>query len=341
MRKMKISMEYNKLGSNEVIFEGESYYESCLFDEVRITKKDIIIIGERGNRNTAENIISNTNSTLYLQLLKGILFAYLTEGTKFEIDKIVVECGIEKKEYYSKDILNPCMISLNNNLKVDASKCKLLFSDKSKAKDLLIAMILYIKGYENNDFEYLWKAFNSLYSCISHKDKEFDKLADMKIFFQTNVGLLNRTVDLISKETTIDIRKLRLREFVLNNFEDRAKTRAYADMVMSFKDYRLNEIFLEIMPYRRDYLQSCALYVDVENHINTYITNREIHEIDLIRFYILKYAYFLRNKYFHAEKSSPIFILKKNNEIDEIDKINNIMECLLADLFNCADLYIL
>ncbi|MNN70700.1 hypothetical protein D3C81_1865720 [compost metagenome] len=109
---------------------------------------------------------------------------------------------------------------------------------------------------------------------------------------------------------------------------------------MRFKDYRINQMFNEVLPYRQEFLSIEGLLNDVQKHLNHNIIGGIKCNEELLCFYILKYAYYLRNKYFHAEKSAPIFILKNNNELTELGKINQILGTFIIDLLNCNYLYI-
>lgn len=339
MKKITINFEYCCTANDDVLLDVQSHYNSAKTDHVVITRKRIIIEAERGSRHTASNVLTNTNSTLYEQLLKTIVYVYMTEGKAFSLGNVSVDVNGEIKRYSAGEIINPCMSDLDKRFVVTKSQCKKIFDDIESNKNLLIAYISYIKGIQEHDFDWLWKTFNSIYSIISIKNKEFDKLCDVKIFIETNWASMVRTNAYMDKESEQTLRKLRIREFVLNDYENVSKTQAYADMVKSFVDYRMAALFNEIMPYRRDNLISEGLYHGVNSYIQSQIGASINRNSDLARFYVLKYSYFLRNKYFHAEKSAPVFVLKKNNEIDELDKICEILSLFLADLFDCYHKY--
>lgn len=337
MKKIVINFEYCSKANDEILLDVYSYYNSMKKDHILITNKRIIIEAERGCKHTASNVLTNTKSTLYAQLLKAIVYVYMTEGKAFCLGNVSVEVSGETINYNAEDIINPCLHDMDNQLTISKSQCKKIFENYGSNANLLIAFICYIKGIQENDFDWLWKSFNSVYSIISAKDKEFDKLCDVKKFITTNWVNMERTDKYMNNETKDSLRKLRIREFVLNDYENLSKTKAYADMVKSFEDCRMASLFNEIMPYRRDNLINEGLFHDVDSYLHRQIRAGTINNCDLARFYILKYSYFLRNKYFHAEKGAPVFVLRKNNEIIELDKICEILSLFLADLFDCYD----
>lgn len=335
MKKLVINFVYDCNNKDDMILDTLSYYAPLKSDRIIITKKSITIIAERGNKNRLDSVLTNTNSTLYAQLLKSITYVYLTEGKAFKIGNVSVDINGEIQTYSSKDIVNPCTKDLDIRFLLDRKQCKKIFDLLDSNENLLIAYICFIKGVDKQDFDLLWKSFNSIYSIISSSDKEFDKLRDTKTFIETNWSLMLRTNAYMDGENDKTLRQLRIREFVLNNFEDISKTKAYSEMIKSFRDCRMALLFKEIMPYRKDNLVNEGLFSSVDTHIEKQIAKGDKINCDLARFYVLKYSYFLRNKYFHAEKSSPIFILKKNNEIVELTKICEIMCLFLTDLFDC------
>lgn len=335
MKKITINFEYCCTANEEILLDVQSHYDSMKSDHIIITKRRIIIEAERGNKNNPGNVLTNTNSTLYAQLLKAIVYVYMTEGKAFNIGEVLVDVNENSERYSVKDIVNPCPNDLDSRFLLNKCQCQDIFSDKGSNSSLLIAYICFVKGVGNQDFDLLWKAFNSIYSIISPRDKEFDKLCDVRSFIETNWIDMRRTNKYMDDEDEHTLRKLRIREFVLNDYENISKTNAYAEMVQSFRDYRMALLFDEIMPYRKDNLVKVGLFSCVDSHIKSQISLKSKENCDLARFYILKYSYFLRNKYFHAEKGAPVFILKKNNEIEELAKICEIMSLFLADLFDC------
>lgn len=103
---------------------------------------------------------------------------------------------------------------------------------------------------------------------------------------------------------------------------------------------RIISVFKDTLCYRIDALKNYSLEGDVNNHITQCQTLNQTDNIELLCFYVLKYSYFIRNKYFHAEKAHPFFILQKTLETEEMIKISGIFEHFLADLIRCNILYL-
>lgn len=341
MIKYKISILFDSNENEILIYKGKSHYNDTLFDDLIITNKRIVIEGNRSKNIPKELILINTTSTLYQQILKALVFSYMTTGKPHKIleIKLYKEVKDDQESYSERNILQPYTKSLAKEFCLEPNALNILFSNSSKGHILLNSLILFIKGIEENNFDYYWKSFNCLYSYISGKDKEHEKLKFMRQFIESNSSHFKLSVDLIDLDQKNDIRSLRIRDFILSNFPTRNETNQFKELIFRFSDYRLNEMFQDILPYRKDFLIAEGLMNDVQNHITNSINNRQKANDQLLCFYILKYAYFLRNKYFHAEKTAPVFLLKNNNEVTELNKINAIMSAFLVDLYKCNYLY--
>ena len=163
MNKVKIEFEYNNLGNNSLLLTTDAgYSDSSNNDQITITRKTIKIEGSRSKKSTPDGILNNTSSTLYKQLLKAIVYTYMTTGIPFSIEKISITVNGECQEYSSGSILNPCPMPLEESNLIQSDECKEIFKSNPKSDKLLISYIWFIKGVNGADFDYLWKAFNSL-----------------------------------------------------------------------------------------------------------------------------------------------------------------------------------
>lgn len=338
----KIEVLFSNCNKEEIIYKNKSYYTEALYDFITISTCKIIIEGNRSKNIPINSILNNITSTLYKQMQKGLVFAYMSTGTPYQISEIVLyktNNGKEEK-IVEKNIVQLFKRSLNNEFCIAYNDLEILFSPSPQAEMLLNSIILFIKGYQEDNFDYYWKSFNCIYTGISEKNTEFEKLKFMRGFIECNSSIFKRSIKLIDKDEKDDIRSLRIRDFILNNFPTQKDSKQYKEFVMRFTDYRLNQMFDDVLVYRQENLALEGLLTEVKAHITYYSENGHKSNVQLLCFYVLKYAYYLRNKYFHAEKSAPVFILKSNNELKELSKINQIMCCLIVDLFNCNKLYI-
>ncbi|MPQ32196.1 hypothetical protein E4V42_12235 [Clostridium estertheticum] len=338
----KIEVLFNESNKENIIYDDKSYYTETLYDHITISNCKIAIKGSRSKNIPIESIITNITSTLYKQILKALVFAYMSTGTQYQILEIKLYKNINGKEmsFIENNIVQPYLRPLNREYCIVPDRLKILFSNSSKIDILLNSIILFIKGFQENNFDYYWKSFNCLYTGISGKDKEFQKLIFIRGFIEKNQPSFRSSLDLMDKDDKNDIRSLRIRDFILNNFPTRHETEQFKEFIMRFTDYRMNQMFDEVLPYRKEFLNLEGMLADVQSHITFHKDQGLKSNEQLLCFYILKYSYYLRNKYFHAEKTVPVFILKSNNELIELDKINQIMCTFIIDIFNCNHLYL-
>jgi len=72
-------------------------------------------------------------------------------------------------------------------------------------------------------------------------------------------------------------------------------------------------------------------YSKIELHYNQCITTHIKKDSDVIRILILKHAYYLRCKYFHAEKIPTNFLINNSNQI-ELNRITEPLRLICKDL---------
>ena len=268
--------------------------------------------------------------------MRSLVFYYLCAGVSFEIEKIEFQTersGVET----ATDFFQPFQKSLKPFQIMLPQEIEHIFRDDNT---LFTAASHYILAIERQDFDHYWKAFNALFRQNSAAEHDFDQLRDMRSFIEQHHEKFVNTLNLLQSITAEDVRKLRIREYILDTFPDISCTNHFAETVKRFHDVRLAEVFDESLTYRAAFLNTKGLYGDVANHIAQCKVQNIRDNTELLCFYVLKYSYFIRNKYFHAEKSAPLFISKNTMELDELESIGHIFECFLADLIRCSSCYL-
>lgn len=336
--KFCLAIDVEQTAKISLSLEVKSYYVVNHFDKITICDRRIEIEGNRSKLSSLSVLLFNTNSSLYRQILKALSFCYLCTGSALTIKKITLISGDTQTE--ETEFLQPFRIGLTSVQPIKASELMGIFSSCANSESLLNTIILFIKAIQDNNFDNYWKSFNSIYSMISHSDKENEKLRDIRSFVESHSLLFSRTLSFISNDTSRDIRDLRIREFILNDWPNQNSAKAYAEMVKRFTDIRIITVLDETLPYRIEFLKSEGLDQDVHRHIALQKSVAHKDNVQLLCFYTLKYAYFVRNKYFHAEKATPVFILKDSSELRELSKISEILKCFLADLIRCNSYYL-
>ncbi|MNO87988.1 hypothetical protein D3C76_794220 [compost metagenome] len=326
----------------------KAYYTDDFFDELEIIEAGITLICYRSKGRNISRILTDYKSTINTQITKAIFYYIAVNGSIPRIDYIKIEetspSGDKKEFIYDSDkLIQPFEGSLPDNLLIPEEKLSPLFLADKKANTILLALSLWIKGSKSNlagdGFDRLWTSFNSLYSFISTGNNEFEKLKDMRNFILTNRDLFSESTRLFSEINDTELRKLRWRELVLNDYVNESNTKAFRDFILRYKDQRIMKVFSEILPYRKDFLSRKGYINEVESHISTFIEAGENDDHELLCLYLIKYSYFIRNKYFHGEKLDPTFYLIKTDEISELKFINTLFSTFIKELILANEKY--
>lgn len=324
----------------EKSIERDIYYIMDYCDKLLIEKDKLTISFKRNKKKDIKTTLLNFNSTFNKQLNKSLTFLAVVEGYIPTIKLIQLSSYNSRGEItqtHAIDKINqPLNKSLHKNSLWTLEEAKILLEDNSLSHSLLLATVYWLKAnddvLEGHKFEKHWKSFNTLYTLISNKKTEFDKLVFIKKFICSNPSLFSETINYVGNFTEQDIRKLRIREMILNDYSTINQTNAYADFICRYKDYRINQLFKVTLPYRKDFLISKGLYNDVQESINTALSQNKKIDVEIITFYLIKYSYFIRNKYFHAEKIDSTFYLIPNAEIRELSLLNELFSIFLKEL---------
>ncbi|PFK16417.1 hypothetical protein [Bacillus cereus] len=337
-----IKINFYKDDQEEIeYYNGNCSYNESSSDNLSISNYSIILSCNRKGDRDLEISITNFNSTFNKQITKAIAYLVGTIGILPKINEIMIaKYDTNNKilgEFTTDKVIQPLEShKLSEELILDKDKMVSLLNEDDKSRSLLIATTYWLKGVTadlaGDSFDKLWKSFNTLYSYISKKETEFEKLVFIKGFIWSKKESFCKSCEMFEDYTKEKIRELRWREMILNDYETRNQTKAFAEFIKRYDDYRLNEVFKEILPYRKKFLEEEGLYDEILNIIEEKIQLKQKRNEQILTFYIIKYAYFLRNKYFHAEKLDSTFHLIKNNEINELKGINYIFSTFLKEL---------
>ena len=344
-----ISLNFDNKEHNEVEFyKKDIYYSDQHFDKLKITNKGIYLECNRAKDRDLSKILTDFRSTFNNQITKSLIFFISTNSFRPLISSIRIEkdeLEIKKDEYTypSEKLLQPFNRNLSRELLINKDKLDALFNSDVKSQTLMMSLSLWLKGATSelagDGFDCFWTSFNSLYTFITQKDKEFDKLKEIKKFILLNRDLFVNSSSFFDGFGDKDIRKLRWREMILNDYDNEKKTKAFRDFLFRYEDYRINKVFLEILPYRKAFLSNAGYLGEVETHINTAIRNKKKDNYEVLCLYMIKYGYFIRNKYFHGEKLDPTIHLIKTDEISELKLINNLFAIFLKELIMANNKY--
>jgi hypothetical protein len=344
------------------------------FDKCSINSSSIKIEAERNTNIQPIDILTNDSSTLHTQITKCLLYYYIHRRKFSKItsitvsrkrDTVFVTVTIPKENIEIEQVVEQNFY-INENYILNDIDDIFLMGDKSIA--LFNGLSYLLKALNTNEssnrFESLWKAFNSIYRYIGKNENENTCLINLRTFMVNNESLFNYSKNIVKNYETSELRKkIQFRNLILNDYPTKNHTVAYIAFLFRNTDKRLLNILLDTLPYREENIKTISsidklegkfnglnlshlyniikanpdslLLNEVKKRIEQSIKNNIKSDIEVVIFICVKYAYFIRNKIFHAEKHDLSFKFIKNNLLYEIDWINNVFESLIVELINC------
>lgn len=120
---------------------------------------------------------------------------------------------------------------------------------------------------------------------------------------------------------------------ICNNYP-KDKTKGLYEFLKSFTDYRIVKVLSENLSCKKNELNSINKFEEICEYYSKLLKYgcTKTNDIDVIRFVILKYAYYLRCKYFHAEKIPANFLIENMSQ-NELNKITEPLSIICYDLF--------
>ncbi|NFE73023.1 hypothetical protein FDC27_01985 [Clostridium botulinum] len=277
-------------------------------------------------------------------------------------DEVKLELPSRKIEL--QQILNDNYVGFN----IKSDFIKHIFKNDEKSLALKYALTYLLKSSiiidPSSRFEKLWKSFNSIYRYIGKSSNENECHRILRKYILDNSIRFEETINLVKDISIEEIRgKIRMDELIQNDYDSQKKVVSFIAFVYRYSDSTISQLLLENIGYQKKYLESInnidkiessfnkfdnikhiyktnknsndkkIYYKIVEGYLKNNIKNLNIaSKIEIIIFICIKYSYFLRNQLFHAEKHDLTFRFAKNNLVDELSWINQILESLIIDL---------
>lgn len=303
--KYSIEIAFEKGNSFNSVQLQSSYIGSRNFkDDIEISPTLIKITAFRSSKINLEDIFYNHTSSMYIQILKTLIYFYLNSNKFVLINNISIQRYRDNKKFDSKEIKSSELTQVLTSefkilqSKINKQKLTKLFDNDEKGEVILIASSYLAKASSIPDeietFERLWKAFNRIYKFIGNNQNETNCHITLRTFILKNISKFNLSINKVKMLTSTEIRnKLRWRALILNDYESPSKTKAFHDFVLRYSDKRIMEVIKEILPYRKDNLISENLYNKVETHVNSNIQQNHIKDEELVALLCIKYMYFV------------------------------------------------
>lgn len=182
-------------------------------------------------------------------------------------------------------------------------------------------------------FDFTWKCFNTLIREVFEESEDFKMLKKLRLDLEKNYTDYTSISAFIPNMDVTYMSTCHLNAMICNNFPkgNIKKQNKLEEFFKEFTDYRVAEVLKEKMKCKTKDLNTIGKYADVESFYSQHIAQKTENEIDIIRLVILKYAYYLRCKYFHGEKIPSTFLLVNHNQ-EELNRISIPVRILCKDL---------
>ena len=347
-------------------------------DKCIIKSSSIKIEAIRNTNIEPLSILTKDTTTLHTQITKCLIYYYIFRRSFSRITTITVSrrrdtafstVTIPKENIEIEQVVEK-EFNINNNYIINNINDIFLVGDKSTTLFNCLSYLLKAlnTNESSNKFEKLWKAFNAIYRYIGKNENENNCLINLRKFMIKNEILFLNSKNIVKNEETSDLRKkIQFRNLILNDYPTPSHTVGYISFLQRNTDKRLLTILQDTLSYREENIKKISsvdklekrfndlnlsglygiiksdpnnlLITEVKKKLGQDIRNNIKSDIEIVTFICVKYAYFLRNKIFHAEKHDLSFRFIKNNLLYEIDWINCILESVIIELINCNSIW--
>lgn len=356
--------------SKQTLFESDVVYhtQTQKTDHITINTNDIIIKGARCDTKAfvsfqkQNDLADFYKSTIYDQMLKSLLFVYLTTKKVPVIGSIYIILNDDEESKIIKtnteiNFLTGKSLKLFDNLQFDIDGKK-IFEKNEKGKCFYDSSLFLLQANHEDSqfhaFERLWRSFNLIYNMHSGSTKDavgLDKIID---YIKANQSHFTSSITkLISIEDSV-FDFLRWEELITNS----VKRNNLVELVSDYKTERIINIFKSrekwllkcrntILDKKRQELsnkeQGSDRYKKLQTQIaalsSTDFYRNTIIEVptedeklsDFLKLILRNYIYFVRCSYFHGSKNDDKYKLFTANNNLELDFINSFMSQLIID----------
>lgn len=337
-------------------FQGASEGQT---DEVIFSNQKIKMKAIRTRRFTITDVFKSRTNTLYVLILKSLIYLYAYNKTYININSITFTRTSLKRKKTEKQVY-----TFSNDEKpiegefvfpYDLPECVLneIWEENREGDNLRIVLTHYLRALSSDDrsyaFECHWRSFEQL--CLFHNridsdNNDFTALGEMRRFICFNQLYFT---DAITFANRISLRRFMAFDwegYVRNEYPTLAETRKpkkYTKVfrnhfVMCNRDLRVIEMLDSVLHIRSAELQYHGVIGDITNYISAHKLSQEKCPEHVLCMLCCKYAYYLRNKMFHGEV--PEFSFSFSNKTKEsmcLDTINLLLLNLNIELLLIHD----
>ena len=375
----KNTVEEDEIYSGNISYKGSTGdYDKIVITNktISIVAERAAIINPKDILDNDSNTIHTQiiKSLLYYYLYTGTYVEIETIYITREKSSILQEFKLPNKDIQISQVLDSAF-QISNEITFTTQQLKSIFESNEKSLALYNATSYLLKANTTTEssgkFEKLWKSLNSIYRYFGNDKSENDCQRILRTYLIENDAqftLSQAKVTHLDKDTLR--RKIRLRDLILNDYETKNHTVTFLSFIYRYSDHRISKILRETLVYREESIKNImsvdnvetrfsrltnvtflynecknnpstdCIYNKVTNYLDDNYNNNVVSDIEVVTFICIKYAYYIRNKIFHAEKHDLSFRFIENKLTEELDWINEILETLILELIKVNQLWI-
>lgn len=332
-----LSVELNKSLCKAKVIKNYPYHQNedkQYVDKITYAGSQIIVEGSR-SKTISPNFLKTSNSTQFSALISALVYAYFRFGD-FKIKAFKIELDgnmasdtpkIDTTRFSSKNVFG----------KLYDADLAGLFESRSRSKVFQSALTNFTLASSSSErrFEHLWRGFNSLARYYTGIKKDSDMLAAIRKDMDAHPEAYKLSISWAKRITKNDLdKRLRVNSMIANAFPKGTKEKKKNNLKRWYTDYTDARVLLlmkEKIPCKQADLSKLGILQTTKNQINRKLALGKTYDIDVVRITVLKYAYYLRNKLFHAERIPTYFLFNTANE-EGVSFINDPLIAICTDL---------
>ena len=335
---------------NIVPFPG---YRPGQGDNIKYTKQKITITAERTKKFDPIDILRNKQNSIYAQIFKSLLYLYLKNERRIYISSIVIKRSTSRTEdvpyvygldKYSQPISNDFQLGVT----LSAVVLDKVFEENASGNSFRMASSHWLRGKSSTDryfkFERYWRTFErlSIYHIrTAQKINDFEAMCSMRDYIIANNDKFTRSLTNVSSISGLKFRKFEWDLYIESEFPEATTANPRLKCYQNYKnnfvcanhDLRIIGMHHKLLHLRSASLSINGMLADVQSHIATQLAARDTRQDEVLSILMCRYAYYLRNKMFHAERADFTFTFTdKTHDDSRIDILNNIFDRIITDM---------
>ena len=288
-----------------------------------------------------DTIITRPTNSINTQIIKALIAYYAIADIISPIKQIAITRVVGMNEYpyeESETFQQPLLLNqpIANKLHYSQGILQEVVREDERGAALRIALSYWLKAVVVDNvylkFENLWRAFNRLYVYQGNDRSELENMKAMRQLMLLNRTKFPRSTEITNGYTKDAFHAFRWQKMILNDYDNLEKTGALVDFIYRYSDRRIMELFKEKLVCRESYLTAKGEWTNVQNYVARNASTTI--DIELVTILCIKYAYFIRNKYFHGETLDGTFKLQKDNIDIEFERESKLLMMVIYEIIN-------